>query len=63
MCFDCELEDSLIDLHARDFISAHLDGEILSTGQLESILGSPDFADVMWEVTTKGRIAVENDIL
>lgn len=59
MCVQCEIEDTIIDLHARDFIMASLDGESLSTGQMESLLGTPDFGRVLLDLTERGRMAAD----
>lgn len=63
MCIQCEIEDAMVDLHARDFLMATLDGEILSTGQLESLLGTPTLDRVMLSMTERGKIAAENGAL
>lgn len=59
MCIQCEIEDSIIDLHAKDYIVARLDGESLSTGQMESLLGTPDFGRVLIDLTERGRVAAD----
>lgn len=59
MCIQCEIENTLIDLHARDFVSATLDGETLTTGQIESLMDYSDFDDILWTVTERGKLAVE----
>lgn len=59
MCIHCQIEDTIIDLHAQDMLSATLDGERLSTGQIESLIGSPDFERILIDLTDRGRIAIE----
>lgn len=63
MCIQCEIENTLIDLHARDLVSATLDGETLTTGQIESLLDYSDFDDILWTVTERGKLAVEAGVL
>ena len=63
MCIHCEIEDTLIDLHAKDFVAAKLDDLTLSTGQVESMLGTDEFDRVLWSVTDRGRAAVELGVI
>jgi hypothetical protein len=63
MCLHCEIENTLIDMHAQDYVAATLDDVTLSTGQVESLLGTDDFDRVMWSVTARGRAAVDLNII
>lgn len=65
MCYQCEIDNALIELHAKDFITASLDGEPLSTGQLETMFthSLDDFDSVLFSLTNRGRDAMDQGLI
>lgn len=60
MCIQCEIADSLIGLHAKEYVTAKLNDEILNMEQIELLQQTGHFDDIMWQITDQGRQLVES---